>query len=210
MALKFINHSTWSVITASTITTPKPTNTSDGDIMFAHVLSNGAYASSVPSGWTLLCQNTATLYYEVFYKVASSEPANYTFGTNVGKVTIITFRGDFDPNNPIGVISNTSYTVNNNSCIAASMNIVKNNSYVLFFAAAAGNGFSIAQPTGFTELYDNSVYSRENEIAISDVPYSQGSTGDMVATLVSVNTANKHAFAISVNPINNDKFFQFF
>lgn len=208
MALNFINHSTWGAITATTITVPKPTNTSNGDIMFAHILSNGAYCSSVPSGWTLLCQNTATLYYEVFYKIASSEPADYTFGTSVGKAVIITFRGDFNSSNPIGVISNTSYTTNNTSCIASSMDIVNNNSYVLFFGNGAG-GLAFTVPTGFTELYDNNIYSRANEIAISDVPYSQGATGNITATL-NASTANKHAFAISINPINSDKFFNFF
>lgn len=70
----------------------RPTGTSDGDILIAAIcIADGGGASSVnsvPSGWTLI-QDTepasnANLY--SYYKVASSEPANWTWGLSASTV----------------------------------------------------------------------------------------------------------------------------
>ena len=60
----------------------KPAGTQDGDLLLLHVVK---YASptvpfTVPVGWTQLYEQTDGLFarHGVFWKAASSEPANYT------------------------------------------------------------------------------------------------------------------------------------
>jgi hypothetical protein len=73
---------------ATTLTIPKPANTSQGDVLVSCVsLSGGSIGSSgVPSGWTLLADVTGQPFNPRvygYYKVAtSSEPASYSWTTS--------------------------------------------------------------------------------------------------------------------------------
>ena len=85
--------------TAST-TVSVPAGTADGDLMIA-ALTTGQGGATAPAGWTLLGYansgggTCSTMY--VFYRIASSEPASYSFprdGLTGGCVaTCVTYRG---------------------------------------------------------------------------------------------------------------------
>lgn len=85
---------------------PKPTGTADNDIMLAHVWAYEETVTSVPTGWTLLEQQSTsdvTAQPEVFNaylyikEAGASEPADYTWGTSGPstnrRVEIVSYRG---------------------------------------------------------------------------------------------------------------------
>lgn len=114
MAITFVAeaHNTTNY-TSSTVVT-KPTGTVDNDVLIAVV---GGVMSGTPSGWTAL-MNVATGtggsldHVYVYYKVAASEGANYTFSNSaaqLGAVSIVAYRG-VDNTTPID-LTNKSITV---------------------------------------------------------------------------------------------------
>lgn len=78
-----------SVTTSSTIT--KPTGTVDGDLLlFFGSADNPAQFNSEPSGLTTIYNNTAgSKAARAWYKAASSEPADYTFGLDVAQQIVL-------------------------------------------------------------------------------------------------------------------------
>lgn len=97
-----------SVVAAASIagdTTPlvctKPTGTADGDLLLAWQMNDySTYASlTAPAGWTQLTgldRGTNVMHLKVWYRVAASEGANYSWamGSGVdGCVTIVALRG---------------------------------------------------------------------------------------------------------------------
>lgn len=187
----------------------KPTGTVDNDIMFALVMHESEYSNSVPSGWTSLGQGTtgALGLVELFWKLAASEGASYTWGfTSADKLRILigTYRDGFDLVTPIDVVSNTAYTTSNTTCRAASMTVAAANSPIIYFGSLkrtlATTYTPPTTPTTFTEDYDGGSTAPDffNEIA-SVVWSGSGATGDMDGTM-SASLANKHAFAVALKP----------
>lgn len=190
------------------ITVTKPTGTVDGDILFCWIGWDGISAiDSVPSGWSLL--GIANNRYLLYYKIASSEGASwvwsFTATCKVRAVCSCYTGGDFDPADPIDVVSNTSYTTSNVNCIAASMAVSAANSPLVFW----GGVYSASSAT-FTKPSVPTTDWGEDDDAGSDVPdfwtevcsmiwSGSGATGDMIATM-SISASVKHAFAVALNP----------
>jgi hypothetical protein len=198
-------------VTANSGTCNKPTGTVDGDIMFALVQHRGVYSDTAPSGWTLLGQGSGGVssgFFELWYRVASSEGANYTWGfpaTERVRILIATYEGGFfDTGTPIDVVSNTGYTTSNTTARAASMTVAAANSPLFFFACVfrtvATTFTAPTVPTTFTEDYDGGSTNPDmwNEVASCEWSGS-GATGDIDGT-ISVSIATKHAFAVALNP----------
>ena len=76
-----------------------PTGTADGDVMVAFTTNNSLATDPLtpPSGWTAIDGVTSTnVRMEAFYRVASSEPASYTWtwaGAHNHDVVTLTYRG---------------------------------------------------------------------------------------------------------------------
>ena len=199
----------------------KPTNTRSGDIMFAFVSNGGRYSNSIPDGWIKVAQNSSPgtyRYFELIYKIAGdNEPSSYTFGfsgSSIVMVSVSTFRTRFDAKNPISVISNTAYTTSNTTVRAASMDVLKPNSDLLFFASLYNtSSTTFTKPsnptTDWTEHYDSGSTGPDFWQEICSMNWaSSGATGNMDA-VASNSSANKHAFAIALNRRNTHNFFSF-
>lgn len=96
------NHTT-QAYTGSPLVITKPTGTIDDDLLIAIV--GGTRTGSTPSGWTQLSattcgSSTGTVY--VYYKIASSEGASYSFptGSQLALGSVLCYRGA-DTSGPI-------------------------------------------------------------------------------------------------------------
>lgn len=191
---------------------PVPTGTVDGDITFYVVCHYSEFANATPSGLTQVSGAQQTTggghRMELFYRVANSEPASYTFPfttANRLRVIAVTYRGGFSLSNPIDAVSNTAYASNNTIVRAASFNVTAPNSHIIYFGivARALTG-SITAPTqlgGFTQDYEswNTTPDFDNHIA-STVWTGSGATGDIDGTYSANQSTSKHAFAVSLTP----------
>lgn len=201
-----------SLTTPFNITVTRPTGTVDGDILFCWI---GWYAAvtidSVPSGWNLLGEYLAnTDRYALYYKIAASEPASWIWSfTATAKVRAVCScytSGDFDPSNPINVVSNTAYRTSNANCRAATMPVAAPNSPMIFWGGiySANSTRSFTKPSVPTSdwVEDDDYWNTTADFGVevcSMIWSSSGATGDMIATISSIGTT-KHAFAVALNP----------
>lgn len=189
----------------------KPTGTVDNDIMFAFIKRNDSTAPSVvPTGWTLAADNPVGggNSFWLYYRVASSEGASYTWQWAAGGrtgITIVSYRDGFNTSTPIDVVSDTVYTTSNTTVRAASMTVAAVNSPIIFFggthATASMTWDTVpTAPTTLTEdvdYYDGT--GRFGRGIYSAVWSGSGATGDMDAVISSTQT-DKHAFAVALVP----------
>jgi len=204
---------------AVNVTANKPAGTIDGDIMFALVTHRLLEApNSVPAGWNLAGSNQFTSAGAVsfdtslYWKIAAGEGASYTWAWATSArnmLTITTYRGGFDPGNPIDVVSNTLYNVVNTTTRAASMNVTSANSTLLFFGwnhmnpIVGGETFTPPTiPSAWTENVDywDTVILRFGRTVAKLEWTGSGATGNMDA-ISSPSTDEKHAFAVALRPL---------
>jgi hypothetical protein len=97
-------------------TLSKPSNTADGDFLIAFIhIAGGTYSITPPDGWTLvasLLNGTGGGLSEVFYKRASSEGNNWTWGHDyqISKGAVKRFTGVVASGNPEDVAESTADT----------------------------------------------------------------------------------------------------
>ena len=208
-----------SLTTPYNITVTKPTGTVDGDILFCWIgfRNSSSYTiDSVPSGWALVTDGVTTAEYltnydkyAVYYKVAASEPASWVWSFSgscgVRAVCSCYTGGDFDPADPIDVVSNTAYRTDDVNCIAASMAVGSANSPLVFWGGTYTNvTMTFTKPSIPTTdwVEDDDVWSTTGDFAIevcSMIWSGSGATGNMSATMSGTGTA-KHGFAVALNP----------
>lgn len=213
MAFAFVASNVYNSSSSVSIVITKPTGTADNDIMFALLkLSGGSLAdpTTVPTGWTLGAKRTgdANNTYWVYYKVAASEGADYTWtwtlaATRAGG-TLCTYRDGFNTSTPIDVWSNTAYITSDTIGRAASMTVAAANSPLIFFGCMGGSADRTfgppTNPTTFTEDYDGwDTTSRFARCFESVVWTGSGATGNIDSTL-SLTTTDKHCFAVALVP----------
>lgn len=204
-----------SLTTPFDITVTKPAGTVDGDILFCWLgwrNISGYTIDSVPAGWTLLGDYTADAdKYALYYKIAASEPGSWIWSfTGSGRVRAVCScytGGNFDPADPIDVVSNTPYRVGDTACIAASMAVAAANSPLVFW----GGAYHDTSPVTFTKpsvptldwIEDDDAGSTTSDFwtqVCSMIWSGSGATGDMSATL-STTRLYKHAFAVALVPL---------
>lgn len=203
----FINQASGYSRSSNSVACNKPTNTADGDIMIACVQSLDYVVNSVPAGWTLFGTVATPLFGRLYWKVASSEGASYTWGFGgAGNVmiTILTYRGGFNPASPIDVLSNTGYTTSNTIVRAASMTTAKANELVIFFGfGSTDNAYQnqYTVPSGFTQRWQDTNWNHSYVVGVAGEKTfaASGATGNMDGA-VTQNVAVKHAFAFAFNP----------
>lgn len=194
------------------ITVTKPTGTVNGDILFCWIGWQGsATIDSVPSGWILLGSYTVEGdRYALYYKVASGEGASWTWSltatAQVRAVCSCYTGGDFDPVDPIDVVSNTPYRISNTACIAASMSVSAVNSPLVFWA---GLPYAFAKTFTKPSVPTNDWIEDDDAGSLTSYMWTEvcsmiwsgsGATGDMSATISGGGVIAKHAFAVALNP----------
>lgn len=225
MQLTFIGQSNYDYdANYNQVYAPKPPGTQNGDIMFALVMLGNNTITSVPTGWTLLKQQNA--YYEfvwIYYKIANNEPtSNYTwearFNKTVPSLTIATYRGDFDINDPIETFSSGNY-VTSDTVLRANAISVSNVNTALLFIGFVGSNNTVTKPTTPTNAWNEDI-NRRNElysgrtnrrIFCSMIWSSSGSTGNVDGSIQNYNQG-KAATLVALRPsiISNSNFFQLF
>ena len=208
--MSFIAVTNYSNASTNSAVVNVPTGTADNDIMFALIRQNTA-PNSVPSGWAALGDGTGLggpgAVVSLYYKVASSEPADYTWGFAGAARTgfsVATYRGGFDTADPIDVVSDTTYQTSDTTVRAAGMTVTAANSPLIFFGGAHFTSSQTYTPATVPDTFveDVDTWDADSRFArhIASVVWSgSGATGDMDATVSSA-TTDKTAFAVALNP----------
>lgn len=208
-SISFINSASAQGVTA-TLAPSKPTNTADGDIMFAIAQCYGGTVTTL-SGWTLVgsqayAANGSNAY--LYYKIASSEGSSYTWtfsNTVINSISIVTYRGGFNKTTPSPTYSNTAYTTSNATLRAASISIPYNNS-PLFFFGANEDSLSLTPPTQPTTTTWTEDLDNAKQFAVSTLYAAKADVagGSNVATVIdgtlSGSTTQKAAWLLALNP----------
>ncbi len=170
------------------VTVNVPAGTVNGDVMVVGVQYGGSTQMTTPAGWTLInhvnnsfstTQNLTT-----FYRVASSEPASYTW-TMPSLVCWITAAGSYsgvsnsspvDAQTIVGVTTSTSLVANAVTTTAA------NDMIVTIFAGYNGTSTTWTPPGGQTERVDSNNTSVRSIEMNDSTQASVGSSGTFTAT----------------------------
>jgi len=190
----------------------KPSGTVDGDILFAFVSWYGSTTiDGVPGGWSVLgSMTTYTDRYALYYKIASSEGSGYSWSFSADcKVRVVCScysSGDFDGDDPIDVVSNTAYRVNDVYVRAASMSVGVVDSPMVFFASRyAAAQITFTKPsiptTDWVENDDAGSTTSDFWTEVCSMVWTgSGSTGDMSASMSPNGAGFKHGFCVALNP----------
>lgn len=176
-ALSFVNNTSAVQNTASTtITVSVPSGTTNDDLMILLVCSgSGTNTWTTPSGWTLWSPTLDSNGRAVFYRTASSEPANYTItqsGSTTSNANILTYR-----NATIDVMG-VFPTSPANPAIAPSITTTENNTYVFcYIASPTVASCTYTTPTGFTSLLADSDTTAPSNAIFYKTQTIAGATG---------------------------------
>jgi hypothetical protein len=159
----------------------------DGDYMLMAIYANSNEATppQPPGGWTLLESEASGSYFvEVWGKIASSEPSNYTITKNTGTKVyggiILAFHSASAKTLYADVrahqinASSTNYT-------APGVTTTKTSAGLACFLASS-TSFGITPAAGMTERLDSLFNSGVHAYAMTSILTSSGATGDKVAT----------------------------
>lgn len=147
----------------------KPTGTVDGDLMVGFFFADGGFYGATsdltpPAGWTtvteLLTANQPIV--GIYYKVASSEGASYTWTCNDGSnrvlaiVTVTT--GTYDTTTPIGTSDGVDWSraLGTSAALVAAPTITPavDECLGVAFFGTVGDGNTFTAPSGWTERDD--------------------------------------------------------
>lgn len=170
-------------MTAGSVTISVPTGTADGDLMLAFITSSDTGAAP-GTGWTSVGTTNprAGEDFAVFRRIASSEPASYTWswGAGGGEGAILTYRG-VDTTTPIDVAFAAGTAETSGSTVTApTVTTVTNNAMLICsYTNRANQTFS--QPTGMTERLDQ--YGSPYALAVDEeLRATAGATGTRAST----------------------------
>lgn len=170
---------------STTAVVVKPSGTVDGDLIFVTIQRAAAVnPSSVPAGWTLIRSNLATYGSWLYYKVASSEGASWTWTWAASAKTMgraHSFYGGFNTSTPI----QSSTVPYSGTASATAINIPtlttsSNNTISLIFSSGySTSSKTFTVPSNWTEHNDTGNTSPDfwQAIASRAFPTSGTATG---------------------------------
>lgn len=179
----------------------------DNDGLFTLITRGDTTDPSVESpGWTLLGKNAGAYGWWLYWRLASSESATYTWqwaASSATKITVAAYRSGFDLSHPICAVSNTSYTSDNTMVRAATFNVP--NAYASIIYAGSVAYTSPVTFTKPTELDNDWLEDYDEGTALSGFSHtfghcewsSSGDTGD-INIIASTAVTAKHAFAVAL------------
>lgn len=188
MTITFVASGSGSLGAAGNFTVAAPAGVADGDLLIA-VGSNekaGGAVPSAPAGWTQLAAGSAEPWLIVWCRIASGEPANYTFTANGGTgnaVIIGAYRGQELFIDAAGTPASGASTSPQASSILA-----LNNGTLVFAGAIAlaANGAKWTPPAGMTENVDSVTHDAPS-MTLASAVQSAGATGAKTAATVNNN-----------------------
>lgn len=149
MPISVVNATTASN-TGISVTVAVPGSVVDGDLLIAAIKTDNTGGSTLLAGWTALANDETTLSTRVMYRVANSEPADYTFTVGFSAVTghMLALRGANTPN--IGATVNGGFST---IIGPASVSISTTSSWACFVGASL-NTAGFGAPDTLTEHTD--------------------------------------------------------
>ena len=204
MAIAYRSSNSASNSSSSSVVITKPSGTVDNDVMLAIINANNDTTITPPSGWNLIRSygydaSLLTAKISTYYKVASSEGANYTFslsGTvrNAGAISSFSGVKTSDPidveNGRLGDVVDPIYT--------PSITTNNNNEYLVYLASFDDvTSRTFTPDAAMTEAVDSASASG-CQIAYESFP-TAGATGTRTSTLSSGGTWGA-GFIVALEP----------
>ncbi len=184
----------------------KPAGTVDGDLIFVTIQRAAAVdPSSVPTGWTLVQSKLASYGCWVYYKIASSEGASWTWTWAASARTMgraHSFYGSYNTSSPIQSSTEPySGTASGTAIDIPTLTTSSNNTMSLLFASGystASKTFSV--PANWTEHDDTGNTSPDfwQAIASRVIPASGTATG-VVSYPISAASTYRVGLQVMVN-----------
>lgn len=180
--------------TTDAVTINVPSGTANGDIMLAFT-SSGSTAFTAPSGWTQIYNTSNGAGMTAWYRVASSEPSNYTFTCNssVTAITagcIVTFRN--------GAYDTAGSAVTGADPQNHTVTTTGKSAVVVGFATQRGTNAYTSSTAGATNIFNDSAspapvsvleYVQRYEQSIVLFETANGSSSNSGAIAVSIKAA---------------------
>lgn len=141
--------------TGLNLTINVPAGTTDGDCMLAFVLTGTATTAATQASWTTLDSQTGGPTVKSFSRIASSEPASYTFTVVDAQASIggiVTYSGSHatTPVNQHAAFNRLTSTTN----VSATTVTPSVDACMIVFIGGSGAGASMTPPSGYTERVD--------------------------------------------------------
>jgi hypothetical protein len=131
-----------------------PSGTANSDLMVAFITNTNPGLLSTPSGWTRIgsVYTWTTLGYgtAAYYRVASSEPANYSFGSGTRVGYMVSYR------NASVIDANGSYEQKSGTSMAFTGITSSSGSLLLSLINDRDSTVTLTQPSGMTLRLDSS------------------------------------------------------
>lgn len=160
-----------------------PAGTVDGDVMVAYVLTATGTTAATQASWTALDNQTGGPTAASFYRIASSEPASYTFtvvDAQSSNGLIVTYSGTH-ATTPINQHSAWNRLTSTANATANTVTPSVDNCMILYLAGA-GTSTAITPPAGYTERVDFVVASTANVELAELLQTSAAATGNKTGT----------------------------
>jgi Right handed beta helix region len=178
-------------------TVSKPTGTVDGDMMIMSIMAGSVDTGNIlgtvpPAGWTQigtmhLVEDVLHTFmgYWVYWKRASSEPADYTFTHTTGGVSsqamIATYYDVRSVDDPIDAFAQ-GFGNSGGTATAPGITTVSGNTELIYAGHNWDGTGTLAPPTGMTERFENYLYLADEDRELA------GATGSRSQTLVTSDT----------------------
>jgi hypothetical protein len=185
-------------VNSTPITITKPTGTVDGDVMIAIVsVSGAAHTPSTPSGWTVLDTETTGPSVQTYWKIASSEGANYSFTFTSGQSAsgiIISYSGA-DGTTPIHKHSAINRATSTTTVTALSVTPTVDNCMLLFVGGVNATAATFSSLGSYTQQDHFGTFSVT--VFVADLfQASHAASGNATATASASGTTDGSLIAI--------------
>jgi hypothetical protein len=171
----------------TTVGFSKPTGTTVGDLLIAHIGADNDYNITPPAGWTKTRDDykNSSPYQEswVLYHIAgASEPGTYniTFGGSQGFTAVLLRITGVDTRSPLDTVTGIQ-AASSTSLTAPGLTTVANNVLLLAFFTVRAQ-VTVTPPAGMTELYDFQAGTTVTAEVAQQTISTAGATGNRTAT----------------------------
>lgn len=196
--------------TAGNLVVNVPSGVANGHLLIACVFKadDGVHTLTAPAGWTLIgsADASANIQSKMYYRVASSEPANYTWtisAAGIWGVSQLAFSG-VDTSSPINAsASNSSTTTDPYSCPNLTTTLATN---VISFGASRDDSTTEVTHTGSDTLLsdwgnDGGASTRNGAVFLSAQKAAGSVTGLSINPSGSITNSVRWSVALNITPV---------
>ena len=202
---------------ASSLTVAVPSGTADGDVLLAHISTRDGTTITAPAGggWMLVAatsqsvgggRNVSYLAQAVYYRVAASEPASYTWGVSGRTAGAIVALSGVDTT--AGIVDDSTAASASGSVSPAAVTTAQVNSLLLGFFSGMNGSVTFTSPAGMSDvalIQSGGGPNGTSNLITSESIAASGSTGSRTAdsgeaaTLGTLLALSPAALGVSLN-----------